>query len=180
MKLRIDRSFVDPVKRKSYWKGQIVSVDNQDGKRLLNIKINGAYVATEVQEHAPIRQKGALEIKEVVANTIIYMENLYKVGGTETWLYNMLKILNRKDDIVLVYSNNQGHLLEKISDYCYVLQDRENYMYTCNVFIVATVSDEKIFRRVKKSKSYQFVHADIKTMNDVNLLGFIRVRLLMS
>ena len=111
MKLRIDRSFVDPVKRKSYWKGQIVSVDNQDGKRLLNIKINGAYVATEVQEHAPIRQKGALEIKEVVANTIIYMENLYKVGGTETWLYNMLKILNRKDDIVLVYSYYQGLLL---------------------------------------------------------------------
>ena len=167
MKIKIDVSYVDEVLNKSLWKGTVLSLPEVEARRILRIIKEGKYVASVYKEPESVRQRYATNPVNIRYNTIVYLENLYTIGGTETWLLNMLKSINSKKTIMFVYKSNKGTILNSLEPYCTIVQDKPNYYYTCNHFIVASVVSPDIFGRVFKKKAYQFIHADLEGMSQL-------------
>lgn len=91
----------------------------------------------------------------IKSNIVIYQYYIYKIGGIETWLYNVAKKYS-KYDITIVYRDADEKQLERLNKYV------KTAMYVgqpikCNKIFYAMCGN---YIEVDAKESYQCVHAD--------------------
>ncbi len=96
---------------------------------------------------------------------LIYNHDLYKIGGTETFLYNLCKYYKDKN-IVLVYKSGKPEYINLLRNYVEVYRDDEKRLYECDVLLMGNFFSASIEPRVKARKKYQMVHADYEGMRE--------------
>ena len=70
---------------------------------------------------------------------LIYNYDLYKIGGTETFLYNLCKYYKDKNIIVL-YKTGKSECLDLLHPYCQLVRDDGKRTYTCELFCTTYLS----------------------------------------
>lgn len=97
---------------------------------------------------------------------LIYQKLLYKIGGIETWDYNLAKIFESKN-IRFVFGSADLEQMLRISRYADVEIDNSYSNYECDVFISANYDGGPvILDRIKARKRYQTIHSDMKALTE--------------
>lgn len=104
---------------------------------------------------------------------LIYNYDLYKIGGTETFLYNLCKYYKDKN-IVLMYRTGKPEYINLLHEFVEVCQDDGKSYYGCDVLIMGSYFASEVNPRVNAKQRYQMVHADYRGMKQagwqVNLI----------
>lgn len=96
---------------------------------------------------------------------LIYNYDLYKIGGTETFLYNLCKYYKDKN-IVLMYKSGKAECINLLHNYVNVYRDDGKSQYTCDVLIMGNYFAAEIYPRVTAKQKYQMIHADYTGMKE--------------
>lgn len=90
---------------------------------------------------------------------IIYQEFLYKIGGIETFLFNITK--HYKDrNITLVVKTIEDFKAIEMAEYCDVVIDEPNVKYECDILILGNYNCTTALDRTECNHVYQMIHAD--------------------
>lgn len=103
---------------------------------------------------------------------IVYQKLLYRIGGIETWDYNLAKKFEDRD-ITFVFTSADRTQFENLSQYANVLMDDGKKLtprhYDCDVFINANYDGSRdLLDRVTAKKIYQTIHSDFAALKRVN------------
>lgn len=96
---------------------------------------------------------------------IIYNYDLYKIGGTETFLFNLCKYYKDKN-IIVMYKSGKPEYVELLHQYCEVVRDDGKTKYACDVLIMGNYFSSEIYPRVEAKWKYQMIHADYTGMKE--------------
>ena len=94
---------------------------------------------------------------------LIYNYDLYKIGGTETFLLNFCKYYKNKN-IIVMYRTGKPDYINMLHDYCEVVRDDGIKKYDCDVLIMGTFFAYEINARVNAKHRYQMIHSDYSGM----------------
>lgn len=94
---------------------------------------------------------------------LIYNYDLYKIGGTETFLLNLCKYYKTKN-IVVLYKYANPQTLEVLHEHVELCRDDGKKHYTCDVLIMGNYFSSEIYPRVRAKQKYQMIHADYRGM----------------
>lgn len=96
---------------------------------------------------------------------ILYHNNLLKFGGVDTFVYNFVKKISNKYDILFLYTTADTDNLKRIKQYVNTEKYNKENKYICDICIYASAWGQYPQSVVAKSGRYiQMVHADyIKT-----------------
>lgn len=92
---------------------------------------------------------------------ILYYSYIYKIGGIESWLYNMSQHLCDYYDLTVMFDNGNMEQLKRINKYVNVEHRDITKTYNCDVLLVASHLN-KYPENVKCSKCISVVHSDYK------------------
>lgn len=96
---------------------------------------------------------------------LIYNYDLYKIGGTETFLFNLCKYYKNKN-IIVMYKTGKPEYIELLHNYVNVCRDDGKTRYTCDVLIMGNYFASDIYPRVTAQQKYQMIHADYSGMKE--------------
>lgn len=92
---------------------------------------------------------------------ILYHNNLLRFGGVDTFVYNFVKKMHDKYDILFLYTEADPDNLERIKKYVKTEAYTSNKKYVCDVCLCASAWGQYPETVVAKSGRYiQMVHAD--------------------
>lgn len=92
---------------------------------------------------------------------ILYHNNLLKFGGVDTFVYNFVKKMHSKYDILFLYTEANLENLERIKKYVKTEAYIQEKKYVCDVCLCASAWGQYPETVVAKSGRYiQMVHAD--------------------
>lgn len=94
---------------------------------------------------------------------LIYNYDLYKIGGTETFLFNFCKYYKDKN-IVVMYKTGKPEYINLLHEYVEVCRDDGRTRYSCDVLIMGNYFASDIYPRVTAKQKYQMIHADYHGM----------------
>lgn len=94
---------------------------------------------------------------------LIYNYDLYKIGGTETFLFNFCKYYKDKN-IVVMYKTGKPEYINLLHEYVEVCRDDGKTRYSCDVLIMGNYFASDIYPRVTAKQKYQMIHADYHGM----------------
>lgn len=94
---------------------------------------------------------------------LIYNYDLYKIGGTETFLFNFCKYYKNKN-IIVMYKSGKPEYVDLLHQFCEVVRDDGKTTYNCDVLIMGNYFSKSIYPRVNAKKKYQMIHADYSGM----------------
>ena len=99
---------------------------------------------------------------------ILYHNNLLKFGGVDTFVYNFIKKMSKKYDILFLYSVADISNLERIKKYVKTEQYNKDKKYICDICICASAWGQYPDSVISKSGRYiQMVHADYERAKEV-------------
>lgn len=96
---------------------------------------------------------------------LLYNYDLYKIGGTETFLFNLCKYYKDKN-IIVMYKSGKPEYIEMLHDYVNVCRDDGKTKYSCDVLIMGNYFASDIYPRVTAKQKYQMIHADYSGMRE--------------
>lgn len=91
---------------------------------------------------------------------VFYHHTLLKIGGIETFLYNMAKMYSSKYDITIVYSHADPKQIARLSEYVNCIK-LTNGIECEKLFLTY---DTSIINKIKADEYVQVVHADYKLL----------------
>ena len=92
---------------------------------------------------------------------ILYHNNLLRFGGVDTFVYNFVKKMHNKYDILFLYSEADSENLERIKQYVKAEAYTPEKKYICDVCLCASAWGRYPETVIAKSGRYiQMVHAD--------------------
>lgn len=92
---------------------------------------------------------------------ILYHNNLLRFGGVDTFVYNFVKKMHSKYDILFLYTEANLENLERIKKYVKTEAYIQEKKYVCDVCLCASAWGQYPETVVAKSGRYiQMVHAD--------------------
>ncbi len=94
---------------------------------------------------------------------IIYQNYLYKIGGIETFIYNLTKYYKDRNIVLLVKNIEVPKMLE-LSEYCDIIIDDGISKYECDVLLLGNYNCFEALDRIKTNKVYQLIHADFNAL----------------
>lgn len=96
---------------------------------------------------------------------IIYQSNIIKIGGVETFTYNMCKRLSKHYDVLLLYKNCAIEQLFRINKYVNVEKYDDKKQYECDICILASSWGGYPDSVTASSGRYiQMIHANYKEL----------------
>lgn len=96
---------------------------------------------------------------------LIYNYDLYKIGGTETFLFNLCKYYKSKN-IIVMYRSGKPEYIDLLHQYVNVCRDNPKAHYDCDVLIMGNYFAGEINPRVNAKHRYQMIHADYRGMKE--------------
>lgn len=103
--------------------------------------------------------------KEEGTRILIYNYDLYKIGGTETFLLNFCKYFKDKN-IIVIYRSGKPECINLLHEYVNVCRDNGTNIYDCDVLIMGSFFVNTINDRVRAKERYQMIHADYTGMRE--------------
>lgn len=92
---------------------------------------------------------------------ILYHNNLLKFGGVDTFVYNFVKKMSNKFNILFLYTTADQENLKRIKQYVQTEEYNSNKKYICDICLCASAWGQYPESVVSKSGRYiQMVHAD--------------------
>ena len=102
---------------------------------------------------------------------ILYHSNLLKFGGVDTFVYNMIKRLKSKYDILFLYSSADTNNLNRIRKEVEVEKYNSKKQYICDTCIVASAWGGYPDSVISINNNYiQMIHADYIKMREMNFI----------
>lgn len=96
---------------------------------------------------------------------IIFQSSIIKIGGVETFTYNLSKQLSKYYDVLVLYINCDIGQLDRISQNCRIEKYNKNKEYICDICICASswsgYPDSVIST---KNEYWQMIHANYKEL----------------
>lgn len=89
---------------------------------------------------------------------IVFQDLLYRIGGIETFVFNLVKNFKEYDITVVAREFDLSQMLA-LSKYAHVRKD-DGKIFSCDVLILGNYNCNYILHRVKAKKVYQMIHAD--------------------
>lgn len=155
-KVRANIRFKD---KKNYneWRkqGDIFETDDERAWQLTQAKYNDRVYFCDYAELPWHDERGP--------RILIYNYDLYKIGGTETFLLNFCKYYKDKN-IIVMYKTGKPEYVNLLHQYVEVCRDNLKEHYTCDVLIMGNYFSGEIYPRVKAKQKYQMIHADYSGM----------------
>lgn len=100
-------------------------------------------------------------MKYQVQKLILYHNNLLKFGGVDTFVYNFVKKMSDKFDILFLYSTADSENLARIKKYVKTEKYTSEKKYVCDICLCASAWGQYPETVIAKSGRYiQMVHAD--------------------
>lgn len=94
---------------------------------------------------------------------LIYNYDLYKIGGTETFLLNFCKYYKNKN-IIVMYRSGRPECINLLHKYVNLYRDDGKTRYSCDILIMGNYLAGEIGPRVSAKHKYQMIHADYTGM----------------
>ena len=102
---------------------------------------------------------------------ILYHNNLLKFGGVDTFVYNFVKKMSDKIDILFLYTTADQESLKRIKQYVQTEEYNSNKKYICDICLCASAWGQYPESVISKNGKYiQMVHADYDRAKEV---GFV-------
>lgn len=102
---------------------------------------------------------------------ILYHNNLLRFGGVDTFVYNFVKKMSDKIDILFLYTTADQESLKRIKQYVQTEEYNSNKKYICDICLCASAWGQYPESVIPKSGKYiQMVHADYDRAKEV---GFV-------
>ena len=95
---------------------------------------------------------------------IITVNIIAKIGGIETWLYNMSQNLCNDYNILILYEVGDALQLKRLSELVNIERMNKNRTYDCDVCILGSTITP-YYNNIKASKYIQVVHADYSVIS---------------
>lgn len=97
---------------------------------------------------------------------IIWQSMIQRIGGIETFVYNLAKKLSNKYDVTVLYNYCHNAQLERLSKFVQCLKYNPNKKYLCDTCIMASCWNGYPDTVIStKNEYFQFIHADFKKIN---------------
>ena len=155
-KVRANIRFKDKQNYEEWRKqGDIFEADDERAWQLTQAKYNDRFYFCDYAELPWHDEKGP--------RILIYNYDLYKIGGTETFLLNFCKYYKDKN-IIVMYKTGKPEYVNLLHQYVEVCRDNSKEHYTCDVLIMGNYFSGEIYPRVKAKQKYQMIHADYSGM----------------
>ena len=155
-KVRANIRFKDKQNYEEWRKqGDIFKVDDERAWQLTQAKYNDKIYFCDYAELPWHDERGP--------RILIYNYDLYKIGGTETFLLNFCKYYKDKN-IIVMYKTGKPEYVNLLHQYVEVCRDNPKEHYTCDVLIMGNYFSGEIYPRVKAKQKYQMIHADYSGM----------------
>lgn len=155
-KVRANMRFKDKTKNENWRElGEIWEVDEERAWVLTQSKYNNTYYC----------DYAGLPWKEEGTRILIYNYDLYKIGGTETFLLNFCKYFKDKN-IIILYHSGRTECLNELHKYTILCRDNGKDTYDCDVLILGNYFASNINDRVRAKERYQMIHADYTGMRE--------------
>lgn len=108
-------------------------------------------------------------MKYQVQKLILYHNNLLKFGGVDTFVYNFVKKMSDKFDILFLYSTADSENLARIKKYVKTEKYTSEKKYVCDICLCASAWGQYPETVIAKSGRYiQMVHADYIRAKEVS------------
>lgn len=158
MKQRVKANIRFKDKEIGAWRtqGEVWEVDANRGWQLTQTKHNNFFFCDYAQ--LPWDDEKGPRI-------LLYNYDLYKIGGTETFLFNLCKYYKDKN-IIVMYKSGKPEYIEMLHDYVNVCRDDGKTKYSCDVLIMGNYFASDIYPRVTAKQKYQMIHADYSGMKE--------------
>lgn len=92
-----------------------------------------------------------------------YYQNVLRLGGTTTYVYELLKKYHNTKDITLYYKTGDDEQLERLRKLCRVVKWNGEDEIKCDVFLTNYDFDKNVLNKFKAKRYYQVIHAMYKT-----------------
>ena len=135
--------------------GDIFNVSEERAWQLTQTKYNDKLFFCDYAELPWNDEKGP--------RILIYNYDLYKIGGTETFLFNFCKYYKDKN-IIVMYKTGKPEYINLLHEYVEVCRDDGKTRYSCDVLIMGNYFASDIYPRVVAKQKYQMIHADYHGM----------------
>ena len=100
---------------------------------------------------------------------ILYHTNLLRFGGVDTFVYNFVKKMHDKYDILFLYTTADTENLKRINQFVKTEEYKKNKKYICDVCLCASAWGQYPETVIAKTGRYiQMVHADYIRAKEVN------------
>ena len=109
------------------------------------------------------RKGNIQEEKKVEAQIIIYRSNISLLGGVETAIYNVCKLLNNMYDIMVVYDTCDTHQLKRLKKLVKCVKFQGQH-FKCDKFIYYSINPTEIENYVEAEEYIQQMCCDIKAL----------------
>ena len=100
---------------------------------------------------------------------ILYHNNLLRFGGVDTFVYNFVKKMHDKYDILFLYTTADTENLKRIKQFVKTEEYKKNKKYICDVCLCVSAWGQYPETVIAKTGRYiQMVHADYIRAKEVN------------
>lgn len=90
---------------------------------------------------------------------VFYYQNILRLGGTTTFVYELIKKYHNTKDITLYYNTGDTEQIKKLKKLCRVVQWNGEDEVECDVFLTNYDFNDKVLTKFKAKKYYQVIHA---------------------
>ena len=91
------------------------------------------------------------------AQIILFANNLYGIGGIETFIYNFCEIMSKHYDIIVIYDKWVPEQVVRLQKFVRVIKNVPNRHFKCNTLIMNRIFD-KVPQNIESKKVIQMVH----------------------
>lgn len=153
-KVKVIKNFTDISENKERVKGETFELSNHYRAREL-LGDNPKHTQYVSLISAKKRSSDKYEGKRI----IIYQQYLYKIGGIETFLYNLTKQYKERNIAIVVNAIDAFKAME-IAEHADVIIDKPENTYECDVLILGNYNCTPALDKTTFKVAYQMIHAD--------------------
>ena len=153
VKVKANFAFADAQRGVQRAQGEVFPVSNERAWQLTQAEHNGRFYCDYAE----------LPWKEEGPKILLYNYDLYKIGGTETFLYNLCKYYKDKN-IILMYKTGKPQYIKLLHDFVEVVRDDGVTKYHADVAIMGSYFSRDVAPRLIAKQKYLMVHADYRGM----------------
>lgn len=95
---------------------------------------------------------------------IFTLNIISKIGGIETWLYNMASQLSNEYDILILYESCDIEQARRLSKIVNIKKMEKAHVYTCDVCIIGSTITP-FYNNINASRYIQMVHCDFSKIS---------------
>ena len=153
-----DNALLEEIKRESEL-NEVVVMTHRNGSQELEKYANVITPTNTWADEKRGENTALIKVRErpEESQVIIYANNLYGIGGIETFIYNFCEIMRKYYDIIVIYEKWVPEQVTRLQKVVRVIKNNPNRHFSCKTLIMQRIFD-KIPSNIEFGKVIQMVH----------------------